>query len=660
MNVLIRFFSLVLLGGVFAYAQVGGPGGDGAGGDGPGGGPGGGGPGGGAPSKPQPDNTAEWKDQMVAHTTASPAAAPTLPSAVYSLPATFAEILGYGYTPPPLAEASSLAVRTRYLIAAPNQKYLTIGAGGATSTTTELKSYQDILSKIVEALPETSEATEFRFESELHALYSLDADPTSGYKLLWRNNGGIAPQPTGRGYVTFQYEPATKFLKAVARKLYNLSDYSHVPDPAFSAKGWYVRFDGKDFSLVQSAAKATPLSLLKSPLNVEMPKDFNADDIPYQANLPVSIKEFVKITRADVESDRSKVLQDLNPVYLPQLSAVGLNPKTRAAAQEMLNTIVKTMAAEGSKLRYSPEFYMAARDGFLRYTLQSDDIANGTLGMNTSPYVFFTNAADSKGIHHPFMVIPAYSITDKPVRLMDVTRPPGGSGGASYGQQNNTRNATLNLYEFKIPMKDYGLVSSLAENTMVASIRSDEKYTGPADAYNISSVSGLGVGLDGVSIYPLFSNMLVSCQENGEITSSGIHVGQGMGLHWHSDGHTAVANDFNLYNMADYPGQPHPPLIGFGLDGLALYGTYEAAFPNQEGIGVPLDSFGGHSHGVYGYHYHAHTVASVSSRGTPYTNFVLIKGAWKGKINSIPDFWEPKRNGPAHAMNQRTVWVGKR
>ena len=34
----------------------------------------------------------------------------------------------------------------------------------------------------------------------------------------------------------------------------------------------------------------------------------------------------------------------------------------------------------------------------------------------------------------------------------------------------------------------------------------------------------------------------------------------------------------NLYNIDDYSSNSHPPLIGFGYDGIALYGKYENDF----------------------------------------------------------------------------------
>lgn len=118
------------------------------------------------------------------------------------------------------------------------------------------------------------------------------------------------------------------------------------------------------------------------------------------------------------------------------------------------------------------------------------------------------------------------------------------------------------------------------------------------------------------------------------------HVGRGMGLHWHSDGHSGNGNGLNLYNLADYENASHPPLIGFGMDGLALYGKYEITYNDMAGYSLALDDFGGHEHGDYGYHYHAHTASStIIEDQTDYTLHILMNGAWRGNINDIPEFW---------------------
>jgi hypothetical protein len=97
-----------------------------------------------------------------------------------------------------------------------------------------------------------------------------------------------------------------------------------------------------------------------------------------------------------------------------------------------------------------------------------------------------------------------------------------------------------------------------------------------------------------------------------------------------------------MYNDYDYTNKTHPPLIGFGYDGVALFGRYRTADTAMLGNSTALDTFGGHNHDSMGYHYHAHTgTATAASTGPSaktytYTVRYLIKGAYAGAINSIP------------------------
>ena len=360
-----------------------------------------------------------------------------------------------------------------------------------------------------------------------------------------------------------------------------------------------------------------------------------------------------------MEGVSGKVFENLSSEYTNQVSSTGNDSSTSSAASSKLDAIENTLATEGASLRYPKALYLAFRTGLLTQTLQSDGIANGTLGMQGVPYVYFTNEADSAGTHHPFMVIASYSIGDKPNRLLDVCRPPGDGTTSEYTTQDVTRDATLQLYLVKIPLRDYGEVSSLTENVMENTLNQDAGGTESNSVYNYASTSATAIASDGVVIYPVLNNTLATAPNNAEVTSSGIHVGQGMGLHYHADGHTAVSNDFSLYNIHDYPGQSHPPLIGMAFDGLAIFGIYETAYSSMEGYSTQLDQFGGHSHGNLGYHYHAHMVNATSQQGNAYTLHILMKGAWKGLINDIPEFWDSARGEPAYSLSQRHRYVGK-
>jgi len=134
---------------------------------------------------------------------------------------------------------------------------------------------------------------------------------------------------------------------------------------------------------------------------------------------------------------------------------------------------------------------------------------------------------------------------------------------------------------------------------MEKTLNSDAGGTESDTVYNYASTSGIGVASDGVILYPVLNNTLATAPNNAEITSTGIHVGQGMGLHYHADGHTAVSHDLALYNIHDYPGQSHPPMIGLAFDGGAIFGIYETTYSSMQGYSTGLDSYGGHSHGTF-------------------------------------------------------------
>jgi hypothetical protein len=598
---------------------------------------------------------------MIASSTASPVTRnATHSDPYYFAPFPFSTSLLFTYAPSGLSATTSFVSRQRYLLKSSLGRYLNIGNAGALSSSTTLTTFGDTLSKVFQVVADSNQSTWFRIDSELHGIYALDAD--SSGNLLFSNNRGNAASPTGRGYVVFAYDATTKLLQAKARYSYDLSTYTHssTADASFPAQGYYVKDNGSTFVLVAASGDATQITLENSPFDVSMPGDFNPDSISYQPNPPVAIKPYVANTQADVEGTNGKVQKDMESTYLPQVAAVGDDSSTAAAASSMLDTIETALKAEGSKLRYSKKLYLAFRKAALNTILKSDNVANGTLDMHTVPYVYFTNATDTAGVHHPFMVIASYSLSDKPNRLQDVARPPGDGTTGGYATQNVTRDATLQLYLVKIPLRDYGLVSELTDNTLSRTLNSDEGSKVANSVYNYASTAAIGVAVDGVVIYPVLNNTLTTAHAVAEITSNGIHVGQGMGLHYHADGHTARSNDLSLYNIHDYDGQSHPPVIGFGLDGVALFGTYESLYTGMEGYSTGLDSYGGHTHGELGYHYHAHQYAAKSPKGQSYTVHALLKGAWRGMINSIPEFWDTNKNEPAYSLAQRTRYVGKR
>ena len=567
-------------------------------------------------------------------------------SAIYYTPAPFSVILKKSLPGKTLSALSAVGNRTKFVLAdassgALSSNFLTIDSSSAYSAPAAsftAQTYESYLKGMFSAVSDTTDSTQFRIDSVLHNIYSLDFDAANANKLVFKLNWGWT---TGSpGFISFSYDKSTSLLQAKKRYTLNTSSYTHSLDGGFSAANYYVKLSGGVFSLVASAGDATKLYMFNSPIDYDMPLDFNPDSIGFVSNDRVSLSTITRKNSITELIGNDTKLRDVSSTYKPQVATTGLNSATKTAADAKLAEIKRLVEAQGGKLRYDTLAYQNFREGALGVTLQSDSIANGTLGQLTTPNVYFTNEKDSAGTYHPFMIIASFSISDKPNLLNDVRRPPGAGGGGGYASSNVTRDATLQIAITKIPLRDYGLVSAIAENTLPKSLWSDTGSSGAVTTYSYASTSTNGVAYDGVDIYPAMNNTLSQSQAAAEICSIGIHVGQGMGLHYHADGFSALSNGLSLYNADDYTGKTHPPLIGFAYDGIALFGKYIASNASMLGYGVALDDFGGHDHDGIGYHYHAHTSSATSNLGKPYTLHLLLKGAWRGKINAIPDFWK--------------------
>ena len=571
--------------------------------------------------------------------------ATTSNSPIYYTPAPMSVILKRSLPGKTLSALSAVSNRTKFMIGdnssgALAANYLTIDSASsyaAPAAPLTAQIFESYLKGIFNAAPDTTDTSQFRIDSVLHNIYSLDFESASSNKLVFKINWGFTTASTG--FISFSYDNSTKLLQAKKRYSLSTSMYTHSLDSSFSAANYYVKLSNGSFSLVPSIGDATQLHLFSSPINYDMPTDFNPDGIAFVSNERVSLAGVKNESTSSYESSNG-VLRDITATYKPQISVVGSSSATKSAADAKIAEIKTLVEAQGGKLRYDTLLYKNYRDGALGVTLQSSSIANGTLGQQTTPFVYFTNEKDSSGMYHPFMVMASYSITDKPSNLNDIRRPPGdGTSGGGYASSKVTRDAVLQLAMNRIPLRDYGLVSSLTENTFVKSLLSDGKSSAAPNTFNYASTSTNGIAFDGVEIYPAMNNTVNQSQPAAEICSIGVHVGQGMGLHYHADGFSALNNGLSLYNSDDYTGKTHPPLLGFGLDGVALFGKYLAANGSMIGYSVALDEYGGHDHDGIGYHYHAHTEAAVSPLGKAYTLHLLLRGAWRGKINSIPSFW---------------------
>ena len=282
----------------------------------------------------------------------------------------------------------------------------------------------------------------------------------------------------------------------------------------------------------------------------------------------------------------------------------------------------------------------------LSHTIASTDVYGATLGDRTNKYVYFTNATDDSGVPHPFLVTASFAASTRPNQLIDVSRPPGDGEGGGYEEQSVTRTTKGASYLMKVPLKNYGLIDALSDNDLSAygDLGEDAGAT-TQTVYNYASLSSNGVAVDGVPMYPSLNNTLLHASNAAEITHGGIHVGRGMELHYHADGHSYSKNGINLYNLPDYEGRNHPPLIGMAYDGVALFGRYEENYGTMEGYSIALDEYGGHDHGDdFGFHYHAHTqeVSSTGNNAVTFDQRFLLVGAWKGKVNDIPGLLEVK------------------
>ena len=588
----------------------------------------------------------------------------------YSAPAPFVSVVALAYTPSTALtrDTSAMTTRSRYMIsdassASTSSNYLSIGATYSATTGYTVESgtisaastYNNYLSKLVQAVAATDGY--FRLDSHLHSNNSIDFDSSDSNKLKFRNNFGKATNTYG--YVTFSYNTSTNLLQAKKRYTYTYSSTyvaTYTLDSTFAAVDYYVNYTGGVYKLVAAVASATPLYLYSSPISLGIPTFMDPMKTTFATEGPAAFLNKVTSTAA-VEA---KILADVNSTYSNQVLATGTNATTKTNADARLAIIKSAVEGNGGALRYAPALYTAFRDGLLANKLVGDSISDGTPGQNMVPYVYFTNEKDDSGVYHPFMVAINYGNQASPNGLRDVPSPPcSGPCGTAV-----TRFSNLEQYITMIPMRNYGQVSAVTENTtFTTNLWSDVSgklgsYTLDKNVYTYADVADNGVLIDGSVMFPMFNNTLVPSHLRGELSASGCHVGQGGGgPHCHSDGYQS-GQGLGLYNDADYVGKTHPPLIGFGYDGIALFGQYRSSDSALLGYGAALDSFGAHDHDSIGYHYHAHTVVDYQPVGLANTYkstlHILMKGAYIGKIDTVPYF----RSRTVNSLNSNKYMGG--
>ena len=583
----------------------------------------------------------------------------TTTSTLYSSPASFESIVKTSYQPSSLTNATNFVSRNRYLISdAPTattaSNYLSIGGtysatagyGVESSTISTSSTYSTYLNKLVHVVPDSYGY--FRLESHLHPNNAIDFDATDSNILKFRNSFGKVSKYYG--YLTFAYDSSTKLLQAKKRHSYsttsatsnNTTTYAGTwtEDSSFSttAQNYYVSYAGGVYKLVASSTNATKFYLFDSPLDLGVPSFMNPKSISYVSN---GAAPFVsKTSVAATEGASGSIYRQVNATYRPQVLAAGVDSTTKTNAETMLDSIKSTVESSGEKLRYSTSVYKTFRDSLLATKLVSDSLSDGTPGQNLVPYVYFTNEKDTTtGKYHPFMVIVSYGNQASPNGLIDIPHPPGdGSGG--YATSKVTRFSNLENYVIAIPMKNYGQVSVVTENVLSKTLWSDVSNTTLSkDVYTYADTADNGILFNGAVMFPAFNNTLVPAHLFGELSPSGCHVGQGGGgPHCHMDGYQSGMG-LTFYNDTDYVGKTHPPLIGFGYDGIALFGRYRTTTDKSLlGYSTALDGFGAHDHDSIGYHYHAHTVDNYTSSLGTYSMPILMKGAYIGKVSEIPFF----------------------
>ena len=511
----------------------------------------------------------------------------------------------------------------------------------------------------IETQATNSLANQYTIRPELMIYSAVDANASTGVSTatntLIRDIKSFSFQDQSTiSYLAFSFNASTDSnatkVQASQRYQFDSVSESFLPDSSWSASQW-LKIGVSGVELVSTEGDGTDFYFVEASGLIDFSNtqgdSFNPASIQWQTNNFASWPTNPSTGELDVVGLLDNPLmpggRDYNEIDENYRLQFGTGESAKEVASAYLDQIEAALLNNGESLRYDKALYLNVRDNMLSHTIAAVDEYNAILGTPTVPFVYFTNAQDSNGTYHPFMVVGAINGTGGPNFLIDVARPPGDGSSPQYSQQTITRNAFLSTVLARIPLKDYGLISSLSENDLSSynSLIEDSGTGGAWNVYNYASTSVNGIAVDGVKIYPAMNNTLVFAPTNAEITSTGVHVGRGMGLHYHADGHSFNGNGINLYNVEDYQGHAHPPIIGFALDGLALYGKYEDAHSGMHGYGDALDEYGSHSHDGYGHHYHAFSEQVTNEwQGNDYTftEHFLLAGAYRGSINAIPDF----------------------
>lgn len=226
-----------------------------------------------------------------------------------------------------------------------------------------------------------------------------------------------------------------------------------------------------------------------------------------------------------------------------------------------------------------------------------------------------------------FLVLHSSDAPNHPSSLGSIFTPPGGGGSGGYASQCVTRDYYRAWYVFKIPLS----VALLP--TASGTVNNANAFQSPGDSLvsfngltNVPTRGPVAYTVSGIPMFPNQNNMgsltFISC----ETDMCNTHAGMGFDIHHHGDPFGPQC----LYSCANYSTiDAHPPLIGYGADGIPLFGRYlSAAAPGQS---VALDACGGHVHsgisdayiadGTYHYHSFISNIPAGASP-QPYTAFL--------------------------------------
>ena len=171
-------------------------------------------------------------------------------------------------------------------------------------------------------------------------------------------------------------------------------------------------------------------------------------------------------------------------------------------------------------------------------------------------------------------------------------------------------------------------------------------------AYGLPSQGPIGMTISGQAIYPVFGSNGAIALEVCSVDSCNEQIIPGVAQPVLRGDPFAYFGDNAscLYSAANYSADTtmHPPLIGWALDGPAIWGRY--LHTTSAGFSTPLDACGGHQHGSFEYHYHAQVFTatwdadgqpgSTALIGSQYPAFTAGPfQCWRGNASAIDDFW---------------------